>query len=110
MENIKNELYLFLGKIWIWILLILIGVIAKFSYDVSIKKKFTFATFFSTLGIACFIGYLASVWCAYKEWDQARNWIVPIATLASEKIIEVIIMNAHKWLKKWFKPPTDEEK
>lgn len=109
MEQLKDEFLLFLSKIWIWIALVLIGVIAKFSYDVSIKKKFTFLTFLSTLGIAVFIGYLASAFCVYKGWEREGMIIVPISTIASEKIIEIIIANAHKWLKKWYNPNKEDE-
>lgn len=107
MQQLKNELWLILMKVWIWGVLIFIGIIAKFSYDVSIKKKYTFATFLSTLGIAVFVGYLASVYCAYRDWTDASKLIVPIATVASERIIEIIVANAHKWAKKLF--PEDEE-
>lgn len=109
MDGAKKEIALLLGKTWMWLVLIFIGVIAKFSYDVSIKKKFTFATFVSTLFLAAFIGYLASVFCANKGWVDAGKIIVPVATLLSEKILQIIISNGHKWFKKFLLPPKDEE-
>ena len=109
MPNLKHEIMLFLSKIWVWGLLILIGVIAKFSYDVSVNKKFTFATFFSTLGIAAFVGYLSSAYCIYKGWDNAGKIIVPIATLISRELLQIIIANAYKWAKKLFPSPKDHD-
>lgn len=110
MEEQSKGIFVILGKFGVWIALILLGIIAKFSYDVSIKKKFTFVTVLSTIGIAIFVGYLAAALCVYKKWEKEGMMLVPVATIASEKIVAFIIANAHKWLAKWLKPPKDDEK
>ncbi len=109
MENLKDELLLLWGKIWIWAALITLGLIGKLSYDIKMKKKFTFITFLSTLGIAVFIGYLASAFCIYKGWERQGMLIVPVSTLLSEKGIEILIANAHKWFSAFYKKPKDDD-
>lgn len=109
MENWKEEIALLWGKIWFWAALIGLGFIGKLSYDIKMKKKFTVVTFFSTLGIAVFIGYLASALCAWKGWKDEAMVLVPIATLASEKCIEILIANGHKWFSKFYTKPKDDE-
>lgn len=112
MQEIKKEVILLLTKVWVWCLLVIIGIVGKFSYDITIKKKYTFATFMGTLFLAAFVGYLASVFCANKGWDKAGQIIVPIATLMSEKILQIIITHAHKWFEKAVKtffPNKDNE-
>lgn len=113
MEDVKNEIYIFLAKIWMWVAFVFIGVVAKFSYDVSIKKKYTWVTFTAALGIALFVGYITSAWCRYKGWQEEGMFIVPLATLLSEKLVEIAVANAHKLIQhftKWKPSEKDDDK
>lgn len=109
MENLKNELLLLWGKIWIWAALIFLGIIGKLSYDIKMKRKLSFLSIAASIGIGVFMGYLASAWCIYMGWQQQGMFLVPMATIASEKGIEAVISNGHRWFSPFYKKPKDDE-
>lgn len=90
MEKITHELWLFLTKISTLLALIFIGLIGKFSMMVLSGKKITFLQAVAASGSAFFIGVLS--WQLCKVWglQEKANFIVPFATLLSDKLIIII--------------------
>ena len=90
MEDFKNEFIAFFSKLWITIFYIFIGIIAKFSFDLITGKRITFWQAIGSVGISLFIGFLSSVYCANYH-PNLTPYVVPIATLSSEKIFLAIM-------------------
>ena len=86
MEILKEEIAAFLSKAWVWCAYIIIGIVGKFSHDLIMGKKLTWLQVFASIGIALFMGFIASMICIRNFPDQAA-YIVPISTLLSEKLI-----------------------
>lgn len=97
MELLKEEIVAFFSKVWVWGLYILIGLIGKFSHDLIMRKRITWVQAFASIGIALFCGFIASVICANNFPEQAA-YIVPIATLLSEKFFVAIFAIDYKAL------------
>lgn len=87
MELLKEEIAAIFSKIWVWILYVAIGLMAKFSYDIIRGKKITMLQALGSSAAALAVGTLASIGCANYGHEKAGVWIVPAATLLSEKII-----------------------
>lgn len=90
MQQFREELLAFWLKIWVWVAYIIIGMLGLFAQKIRSGKKITFAQAVSTTMVAGFIGYLASVWCVANESTKGA-YIVPIATLLSDKIFTYIL-------------------
>jgi hypothetical protein len=58
-------------------------------------KKLTWVQVFASIGIALFCGFIASVICMNNFPDKAA-YIVPIATLLSEKIVIALVSVDYK--------------
>lgn len=97
MEIFKEEITAFFSKIWVWGVYILIGIIGKFSHDLIMGKRLSWLQIFASIGIALFCGFIASVICMNNFPDKAA-YIVPIATLLSEKIMVAILAIDYKML------------
>lgn len=95
MEMFKEEIAAFLSKIWVWGVYILIGIIGKFSHDLIMGKRLTWLQIFASIGIALFCGFIASVICMNNFPDKAA-YIVPVATLLSEKIVVALVAVDYK--------------
>jgi len=89
MHDIKEETLTFLTKWWSYIFYVMIGVMGKFSFDIVKRKKISIWYIIGATGVACFIGFLASMWCEY-HYKPYAPYIVPIATLCSDKILMYI--------------------
>lgn len=87
MEHFKEELAYFFTKAWLWCLYILLGLMAKYSYDIIRGRRITLWQALASAGLALFVGVLASLWCINHDMEREGMWIVPIATLMSEKIV-----------------------
>lgn len=94
--KVIDELGEALAKWWVYLFYIAIGIIGKFSWDISRNKKITFLGALSTVGISGFIGYISSVYCRNNGLDEKAAYIVPICTLLSDKILTYVIARI-KW-------------
>jgi|SRR6185503_7840949 len=97
MDGIKQEIAVWFTKAWVWLLYIIVGLVGKFSYDLLTGRKITWWQALASTGIALFFGFLAVAYCMYKEYDKGGMFIVPIATLLSEKLMIAIF--AINWKK-----------
>lgn len=96
MPRIPEEIIAFFTKWWVYVFYVLIGIVGKFSWDISRKKRITFLSAISTVGISGFIGYISSVYCSNNQLENKAAYIVPICTLLSDKIISYLILRV-KW-------------
>lgn len=100
----------FFYKWWVWLFYILIGMVGKFSYDLGTGKKLSWTKILSSAGIALFVGFISSAICLYNGWNEQAQYVVPIATLLSEKIVLALFSVDYKklaaeiaqfWANKW---------
>lgn len=82
-----DQIIEFFLKWWVWFAYVFVGIIGKFSYDYGSGKKFSWAKILSSVGIAFFVGFISASICIYNGWIEQAAYIVPIATLLSEKLV-----------------------
>jgi hypothetical protein len=87
MNEFWNEVGAFLGKSSAYIGAIAVGVVAKISSEILMKRKLNIIQWFGIVGISVFFGYLTAVYCANNDMDQQSKWLVPLSTLFGEKIM-----------------------
>lgn len=98
MAEIKNEFLALISKVWVWLLYIIIGVAGKFSYDMLNGRKHSWIQIFAGIGIALFVGFIASAVCIHNGWQDKGMYIVPVATLLSEKLVMALFSIDYKKL------------
>lgn len=92
-HDILNDILTGISKMWIWIAMILSGVVAKISFDVLSGRKLSFIQWCAVIGISVFGGYMMGTWCDSNGWEKQGRWLVPMATLFSEKLFIYIMDN-----------------
>lgn len=103
MAEIKEEFLTFISKIWVWILYVLVGLMCKYSLEIRNGKKMTLAQALAGAGIAFFVGFIASVICIQNDMEKQGMWIVPLATLVSDKIVLALMAIDYKeTIGEWF--------
>jgi hypothetical protein len=90
MQDIKEQIIIFIGKWWTYPIYIILGLIGKFGHDISRGDKIPFWKIMSSICVAATIGFLASVWCSIHA-EHLAPIIVPIATLLSDKIMTAVM-------------------
>lgn len=94
MDEFKIQTTAFLMKAWLYIQYVgyvSIGLLGLFAEKIRSGKKMGFWQVISTTAIAIFIGYLATVWCINHNLVKESAYIVPVATLMSDKIFTSIL-------------------
>lgn len=86
MEFIKEELLAMFTKAWVFLLYIFIGLVGMFSHNFILGRKLTRLQIFGSIGMALFCGFIASMMC-YNNFPEYAAYIVPTATLLSEKLV-----------------------
>lgn len=87
MGDIKGELVNFFSKTWLWFIYIILGLMLKFSYNIISGKKITFMQAIASCICSIAIGALSSIWCIQSGREHMGTWIVPAATLLSDKFL-----------------------
>lgn len=69
-------------------------------------KKITLIQAFASAGIALFVGFVVSVICVQQDMEKQGMWIVPCATLISDKLVMAFIAFDWKgtlgdWVRYW---------
>lgn len=95
-SKLMTEIVAFFSKWWVYFFYIVIGILGKFSWDMSRRKRITWIGALSTVGISGFVGYLSSVYCNNNQLYDKAAYIVPICTLFSDKILSYIVFRI-KW-------------
>ncbi len=97
----KNVFIAFFLKFWAYLFYIMIGIVAKFSFDLIRGKKISLMQAVGITGLSVFVGFLASLWSIKHNPDNA-GIIVPIATLAADKIVtSIMALNWGKITSQW---------
>lgn len=100
MDGLKHEILLLWSKIWLSVIAIAVGIIGKFSYDMSIGKKYTKTAFFGSLGVCIFIGYITATICQARGWITLGSILTPIATALSLDLFRGLMQNWKKFYNK----------
>jgi hypothetical protein len=91
--NLLTEIGAFFSKSAAWILSIGVGVIAKVSTELLLKRKLSMMQWIGIMGVSIFGGYMMATWCHSHGWVTEGNYLVPLATLFSEKVMIYITTN-----------------
>lgn len=97
MEQFKEDFVNMLAKAWIWIMYIVLGIMAQYSYDLINGKRLTRWQRLGTTFIALFIGIMSSLACIESGRERLGMFIVPVATLLSRDIFAVLM--TYNWQK-----------
>lgn len=87
MNQFWTDVEVFIHKYGQFIIGTGLGVIAKLSYDIYMKRTLSILQWISIVGLSIFSGYLMSVYCVSKDMEKEAQYLVPIATLMGEKIV-----------------------
>jgi hypothetical protein len=87
----------FVVKWWAWGAYIFIGMVGRVGLMLRRKVKTSIIEDISSLLIAGFIGYLATIWCMYKypapdgKYSIQGAIIIPMATLLSDRLMAFLL-------------------
>jgi hypothetical protein len=94
-----KDLVQYLGELFThvntYLLSIGVGLLAKISYDLYMKRTLSLIQWTAVIGISVFCGYLTSTYCLNYGLNEASQILVPLATLFGEKVIQYAMEN-HK--------------
>lgn len=82
------------NKSFYWIFPSLFAVAAKLAFD-SRKKKITIAYAFTSIIIACFIGWILDKMCTKMEYESTRGIIIAIGALLSDTFMQYVFTNGN---------------
>jgi hypothetical protein len=72
---------------------IMIGVMAKISHDIMLKKRHSFWQWVGIIGVSIFCGYMVSIFCMGHGYEKQAHILVPLCTLFGEKIMIYVTDN-----------------
>lgn len=108
-QTIWDEITQFLIKLGAWAVYIVPTIVAKLAWDRK-NGQLSKAQILVKVIICLFIGYFAAVICENYGWTKEGRFAVPVATLWSDMLMNLIMSkqeNAGKiidgWLPKWLK-------
>lgn len=87
-----NELFTHVNT---YIISIGVGLLAKISYDLYMKRTLSLIQWVAVIAISVFCGYLTGTYCHTYNMHDASQILVPLATLFGEKLIQYVMEN-HK--------------
>lgn len=96
MQDFKNEEGTVLYKILLLVAYVIVGLMGKISNMMFAGKKMTWMEVVGSMGMALFVGFLASAYCWNKGLDDEAKLIVPLATYLSDKISMVLMRLKYK--------------
>ena len=103
MEQHKAESANYISRIITVAFAIVLGLMGKYSYELSKGRKLSAISWFGITGLSVFSGYMSSVICDYYHYDKASKIIVPLATLFGEKIFEFLFLKFSGIVTVWLK-------
>lgn len=95
-KTLIHEMQIFISKAGASIAAIAIGVMAKISHDIMLKKRHSFLEWLAIVGVSVFGGYLMAQYCLTHHLEDQGKYLIPMATLFSEKLIMYITANWNK--------------
>jgi hypothetical protein len=81
------------SEFWFYISAIAIGLIAKISYMVYMKRTLTIFQWLAVIAMSICTGYITAAYCHAHGWVTEAQIAVPISTLLGEKLFLWIIQN-----------------
>lgn len=93
MENPYNEITESIVKASAWIAGIVVGLLAKISTEVLMKRKLSFLQWIAIVGISVSFGYVTSIFCHNNDLEKQGMYIVPMMTLMGEKVVIFLAAN-----------------
>lgn len=109
MNELENKLIAILGKWWLWLIYIFLGVVAKFSYDLSMRKKINFWQAMGSTGLSVVAGIVVAHFCMSNGYDKYGYLLVIFVTLLSDKIATFVITNWKDILAYLLRIPPDKK-
>lgn len=97
MRAIFFELRELLGHVNTYVIGVGVGLVAKLSYDIYMKRTLTFVQWCAVISISVFCGYITSAYCTSVGRVELGQVLVPLATLFGEKVV-VYLMENHKYI------------
>lgn len=94
-DSLLNDIFEFLSKWWAWIFYVLIGMAGKFGLDMVRQRKMGIWQLMGSTCVSCFIGFLACSYCMVYS-PKLGPFIVPIATLLSDRLILMLMVLNYK--------------
>jgi hypothetical protein len=99
-----TDLLDFFAKSYAFIAAIAVGVIAKISTELLMKRRLNIFQWVGIVGISVFFGYLTAVYCSNNDMENQGKWLVPLATLFGEKIMIYLTTHYKSILQKIINP------
>lgn len=93
MKALLIEIKELLSHINTYVIGVGIGLVAKVSYDVYMKRTLTLMQWFAVISLSVFCGYITSAYCISCGRTELAQVLVPLATLFGEKVIMYIMEN-----------------
>jgi hypothetical protein len=93
LENPYNEITESIVKASAWIASVVVGLLAKISTEVLMKRKLSFLQWMAIVGISVSFGYVTSIFCHSKGLEREGMYIVPMMTLMGEKVVIYLAAN-----------------
>ena len=92
-----NEALAFFAKSVVWLSWVILSVVAKISYVFYKGQRLTTIQVVSMIGMSLFVGYI-SFKVSMRYFPDKGSIIVPVCTLASEKIVGMLLsFSAKDW-------------
>jgi len=95
-QTLWQEITQGIGKFFIYIIYVSIGVVVKISLD-SKTGKLPFKKALVTIVLSISAGALASIACSNMNAEKLGAIIVPVSTLIAESLFGYIVANWKKW-------------
>lgn len=98
MAKIEEELINFAGKVWVWIVGIIIGVMGKICYEIMVGKKLSLLQVIATAGVSIAVGCITAFLCISKGMEPMYGtFVCACATWLGDKLaIACISINWNK--------------
>ena len=93
MKTVLIELRDALSHLNTYVIGIGVGLVAKISYDLYMKRTLSFVQWCAVVSLSVFCGYITGMWCIESGRTDLSQVIVPLATLFGEKVVVYIMEN-----------------
>lgn len=93
MEGLLNDIREYLHDVHTYLVSIGVGLIAKISYDLYMKRTLSFIQWVAVIALSVVCGYLTSAYCNASGRQELSQILVPLATLFGEKVVQYVMEN-----------------
>ena len=93
MKAIFIELKEMLSHVNTYVIGVGVGLVAKISYDLYMKRTLTFLQWCAVISLSVCCGYVTSAYCMSSGHQDLAQVLVPLATLFGEKVVVYFMEN-----------------